>query len=194
MTTGALAAFPLRSDWEQAELDRRYPAGRPYRYPNGAETYREIFLAMLAESDPFPAPVATTRDGHVPPVIPAPVATLVAAVQRQGWATLVQHSEGHVPHATHGRPGVAPVVHWAVRMHKSARGAVAVRKGAAWEFFYVWSAAGFGRAITVAHFQDILRFGPWLSATVLGPEDCPWLVKWQGPMPSTAEQRWGALA
>lgn len=165
-TLGALAAFPLRIEWDML-------------HPPVAE--------------PFPAPVATTQDGHVPPAQPGPVRELVAAVESDGWATLVQHSAGHVPHATHGRPGPAPVEHWAVRMHRGHRGALAMRKGAAWEFFYVWSADGFGRATTVAHFRDILRFGPWLPATVHGPADCPWLVKWHGPMPSAADRRWGAV-
>lgn len=156
ITLGALASFPLRSDWEQAQLDERYPEGRPYRYAVSSLEYREIFLGMLAEPEPFPEPIATSRDGHVPPPIPAPVKALQVAVERAGWATLVQHSEGHVPHATHGRPGAAAKPIWALRMRKGERGAVAVRTGAAWEFFYVWSPAGFRRFTALGKFQEAL--------------------------------------
>lgn len=113
-------------------------------------------LEPAAAPEPFPEPIATSRDGHMPPTMPAPVKALQAAVERAGWATLVQHSEGHVPHATHGRPGAAVKPVWALRMRKGARSAVAVRTGAAWEFFYVWSPAGFQRFKALGLFQEAL--------------------------------------
>ena len=148
-TLGALAAFPLRIEW-----DMLHPP----------------------VTDPFPGPAATTRDGHEPPPVPAPVRALVAAVESDGWATLVQHSAGHVPHATHGRPGAAPVEHWAVRMHRGERGALAMRKGAAWEFFYVWSKDGFIRVTALGEFHEIRKFGAELDE-----------------LPATAERRWGPV-
>lgn len=88
--------------------------------------------------EPFPEPIVRSTDPISVPV-PVPVAKTESLAQAAGWETCVTYSRGHQPHATHGRPGPAPVEMWAVRMRKGDLRAVAVRTGPAWDMLYTWS-------------------------------------------------------
>lgn len=57
--------------------------------------------------EPFPAPRRTSRDDpttwHL--LYPAPVLKLAEFAREHSWEVRTQYSQGHMPHATTGRPG-----------------------------------------------------------------------------------------
>lgn len=61
-------------------------------------------FAMTRE--PFPAPQRTSRElPGFGTVIPAPVLKLAEFAREHSWEVRTQYSQGHMPHATTGRPG-----------------------------------------------------------------------------------------
>jgi hypothetical protein len=82
----------------------------------------------LVESEPYPAPEVTSRQGITGPERKA-VTDLVTLVARFGWQCQVTYARGCFPHSSHGTPG--PVKDsLAVRLaHADGRRAVAVYAG-----------------------------------------------------------------
>lgn len=90
------------------------------------------------EEQPYPAPSLTST---TPAVITAsqPAAGLQVLARANGWDAVITFARGHVPHATHGRPGATEKFSEAVRMSRGSRRAVAVRLGGSWTSLWTWS-------------------------------------------------------
>lgn len=105
----------------------------------------------------FPAPVLTSTDEPARS-FSGPASLLLAEAAGQGWEGLITQAEGHVPHATHGRPGVAAKFSEAVRLTRGAQRAVAVRMGGSWSSLWTWSPDQFfTRHSTLDAFKAALR-------------------------------------
>jgi hypothetical protein len=130
--SGHLACFPTRIEWEMA-------------------------TGWKPEVVAYPTPLVTSRTSLAVSA-PAPVAGLEALAVSHGWDTLVTHSEGWEPHATHGRPGERPKVKWSVRMRRGQQYAVAVRTEGSWTSLWTWSTTQFfKRYSTLEAFKEAIR-------------------------------------
>lgn len=108
------------------------------------------------EAKPFPAPSLTSTDDPVRS-FSGPSSQLLAEAIRLGWQGTITQAEGHVPHATHGRPGATAKFSEAVRLTRGSQRAVAVRMGGSWTSLWTWSPDQFfTRHKTLAAFQEAL--------------------------------------
>ena len=91
----------------------------------------------VPETEPYPAPAVSSRDGVMEPA-PQPIVSLRRDMQAAGWSNMIQYALGSMPHSTTGRP-LAPKPSWALRAERDGVGAVAVYRGGAWNTMYTWS-------------------------------------------------------
>lgn len=91
------------------------------------------------ESEPFPAPTVTSRDGVMQPA-PRTVESLIRDMSDAGWTVMVQYAHGNMPHSITGKPLTAQPS-WAVRAYRGTWHAVAVYRGKAWDTLYGWTDA-----------------------------------------------------
>lgn len=105
---------------------------------------------------PFPAPILTSdTDSVITPSQPA--GALLALASGSGWAGVITHAHGHMPHATHGRPSAAAKKSEAVRLVRGNQRAVAVRMGGSWSSLWTWSSTQFfTRHATLEAFKNAL--------------------------------------
>ena len=111
----------------------------------------------VAEREPYPAPVVSSRDGVTGPDKRA-VADLVRLAEGFGWTVRVTYARGCFPHAATGRP-TAEKDSLAVRMVRYPESAVAVYVGGSvwkWDTLVCWSSLRFQRYTLLADFQQAL--------------------------------------
>lgn len=64
-------------------------------------------LVLAVTREPFPAPNIISRiEDSWPLIAPRPVMALAEFAREHSWEVRTQYSQGHMPHATTGRPGV----------------------------------------------------------------------------------------
>lgn len=130
-----------RTEGKQAKREIKY-LHRPTVWPGSGHVGPVDFsrpAAALAEA--YPAP---TLRSDTPVVITpsAPACGLLTHAQGFGWDGVITHARGHVPHATHGRPGTEKASE-AVRLQRGDQRAVAVRMGGSWTSLWTWSTTQF---------------------------------------------------
>lgn len=99
------------------------------------------------EAEPFPEPAVSSRDKILPDTRPRAVREMVEHLEKHRWTVaLLQYAEGHVPHATHGRPSPSPRASWGIRAERGGAAAVAVYRaesnGKTWKWDTLYLIAG----------------------------------------------------
>lgn len=109
------------------------------------------------EPQPYPAP-ALTSDMPCEIAPSRPAQGVLSLAGSLGWAGVITHAEGHVPHASWGTPGKEPKKSEAVRLARGTQRAVAVRVGGSWASLWTWSDTEFFRRHgTLEAFKEALR-------------------------------------
>lgn len=135
---------------------------------HGDDACRAFRPRVAVQREIFPAPLVSSRLYSEEGAAPSAVQGLAQRARAAGWEARVQKSIGHTPHATTGRPSVAPKTLWAVRMLAGGNGAYAVYDAgsASWKSVMLWG-------VTVPHFPyaSVTDLGEWLTARGAMPPD-----------------------